>query len=351
MLLQLAILSSHLILVTSGNLLEVVEKCNNQLAVEFICDPANVLSPEATKKIEKSLKSIQLDTGCPCANTQECYRLTTDTSGYTAGLVVLPPTESSEISESDLATVYYKANLPASPSCDNGILIVYHTNKRELYTRRGLPSYNRITDEDELNMFNKSKSKLPDTETMLVTLLNDYRTQLKKTKEVRKWSNVSDLVGMIFGSLLAIVAIAGILAIFLTLCCHRNSSRRSDKVKILGGTNSLANSLSAASISSGKKPLTRGKSSPDSVPRGPQIAVPPQNLYDNPHMTFGSVKPGDSPRPLDSPSQAHLANLHSGGRLTPDGRPISRESGSFIGASTNPRGCETQTLKMKLTDA
>ncbi|VDO32443.1 unnamed protein product, partial [Onchocerca flexuosa] len=148
---------------------------------------------------------------------------------------VLLVTNSTKIANTDESLnettkkIYYDAKL-GSVNCDNGLLIIYIKDKKQLVTYRGSDSYILLDMQDLVKLHNLAiKNKSSDDILALQYLLSNYNSVLKaETQRAETWLPI---VGLFLALLIVLLILLILLTLFLArfcCCCARRVKDEDD---------------------------------------------------------------------------------------------------------------------------
>lgn len=343
------------------NIYQTYDNCEDSFPQNVVCDPEHILSPNDSSTLRNLLSKMQTDTFCTCPNKQDCYRLTSGTSGYVGGLIIIPDRQSSPVSHEDMKYIFLKSHLSSSESCDNGLLFAFDHSTRQLYTYRGLMSYQKISEEKGDEIINRTLPLLKTDQYAngLRDILNGYLLELIGSPENR-WPAISNIVGIIFGCAIAVIAIFAILAVFCYLCCSPKEQHPSSLYSDMN--------IPPPSITDKKAPpeTPSPKSGRSIKPHEPtESANRPELMKEASYATVGTYNPLSNDR-TPTPSHAQTPVLPSSSKAAPRGQQQTFTSNPLqmavaptfeqrppSQASQSPsfgKESETQTLRMKVRD-
>ncbi|KAM3721542.1 Protein dispatched [Dirofilaria immitis] len=188
----------------------------------LLCDVDDALAFQTQQKLISLLNDLQRKIKCNCESG--CRR----PDGNDRYIGVLLVTNSTKVADTDeplnetAKKIYYDAEL-GNVHCDNGFLIIYIKDKKQLVTYRGSDSYILLDMKDLIKLHNLAiKNKTSDDALALQYLLSNYNNVLKAETQL------AEIWMPIVGFFLALIIVLLILLLLLTLflaqfccCCAR----------------------------------------------------------------------------------------------------------------------------------
>uniref|UniRef100_A0A0R3RKL5 VWFA domain-containing protein n=1 Tax=Elaeophora elaphi TaxID=1147741 RepID=A0A0R3RKL5_9BILA len=188
----------------------------------LLCDVDDTLAFQTQQKLISLLNDLQQKVKCSCESG--CQR----PDGNDRYIGILLVTNSTKVANNDEALnetvkkIYYDMQL-GNVHCDNGLLIIYIKDKKQLATYHGDDSYVFLDTKDLVKLHSLAiKNKSSDDIIALQYFLSNYNEAWKaETQRAETWTPIA-------GLFLALIIVLLILAILLTLflarfccCCAR----------------------------------------------------------------------------------------------------------------------------------
>ncbi|KAL3998043.1 hypothetical protein ACH3XW_13430 [Acanthocheilonema viteae] len=188
----------------------------------LLCDVDDTLAFHTQQKLISLLNDLQRKVKCNCDSG--CQR----SDGNDRYIGVLLITNSTKIADSDeplnetAQKIYYDAQL-GNVHCDNGLLITYIKDKKQLATYHGGDSYIFLDTDDLTKLHNLAiKNKPSDGIIALQYLLSNYNDARKA--EIQRAETWTPIVGLFLALIIVLLILAILLTLFLArfcCCCAR----------------------------------------------------------------------------------------------------------------------------------
>lgn len=217
---------TRLITCQSG-LWDTYASCRSKLGdPSWLCDPnGKISSKETVDRLDNLLWRLQTDVPCYCANGDDCYRYANVSiqSGVVGVLIVTThlPTDAGE----EAKRIYDDANLAASKTCDNGLLIVYAMDDQKLYVLRGNATQQTLFAAESDALLDRVTETLQtqDYKSALPALLEQYISRLQGNTYERQ-RNWETIVGVVVGAAIVAFAAAVIGGVCFARYCAKKKS-------------------------------------------------------------------------------------------------------------------------------
>lgn len=216
--------------ITATNILDdyTICKADGFSRASLLCDVDDTLAFHTHQKIISLLNDLQRKVKCNCESG--CER----PDGNNRYIGVLLVTNSTKVADSDeplneiAKKIFYDAQL-GNAHCDNGFLIIYIKDKKQLVTYHGGDSYIFLDTKDLVTLHSLAiKNKPSDDALALQYFLSNYN-DVRKAERAEIWTPI-------IGLFLAIIIVLVILAILLTLflarfcCCCAKRIKDEDEI-------------------------------------------------------------------------------------------------------------------------
>ncbi|EFO25008.2 hypothetical protein LOAG_03481 [Loa loa] len=305
----------------------------------LLCDVDNTLAFHTQQKLISLLDDLQRKVKCSCESG--CERV----DGNNRYIGVLLVTNSTKVADSDeplnetAKKIYYDAQL-GNVHCNNGLLIIYIKDKKQLVTYHGDGSYIFLDTEDLVKLHSLAiKNKPLDDVLALQYLLSNYNNVRKvETQRTETWTPI---VGLFLALTIVLLILATLLTLFLArfCCCCARRIKDEDEIyqtdtvggsrKVLIATSTLERIYGTPGDAVYSTPYCGTPVSPPHLP-GLRAEIYPGSLRSSSQtVTPASIKKHRI-RPLHSPTSRGVSPT---GTLT-----IGRLNNSMVDDSTQTNG-------------
>ncbi|VDK68847.1 unnamed protein product [Litomosoides sigmodontis] len=214
--------------ITSATVLEdyTICKADGFSLTSLLCDVDDTLTSYTQQKLISLLSDLQQVVKCNCNNG--CER-PDGTDRYVGVLLV---TNSTKVADSDLPLneiakkIYYDAQL-GNTDCNNGLLIIYIKDRKQLVTYHGDDSYISLNTKDLVKLHKLAiKNKPSDDVIALQYLLSHYKDPPRV--EFQRAETWTPIVGLLLALVIVLLVIAILLTLFLARFCCCCAGRMKD---------------------------------------------------------------------------------------------------------------------------
>uniref|UniRef100_A0A8R1XWJ9 Uncharacterized protein n=1 Tax=Onchocerca volvulus TaxID=6282 RepID=A0A8R1XWJ9_ONCVO len=268
----------------------------------LLCDVDDALTVPTQQKLISLLNDLQRKVNCSCESG--CLR-PDGNDRYIGVLLVTNSTKVADTGQSlneSAKKIYYDAEL-GNVNCDNGLLIIYIKDKKQLVTYRGSDSYILLDMKDLIKLHNLAiKNKSSDDILALQYLLSNYKNVLKaETQRAETWLPI---VGLFLALLIVLLILLILLTLFLArfCCCCARRVKDEDDIYQTGTIGSKKVLVAAASPDRIYGTLGDGiYSTPYSGTPLPPPQIYPGSLRSSSHTATPASIQKHRIRPLNSP--------------------------------------------------
>ncbi|CAG9535973.1 unnamed protein product [Cercopithifilaria johnstoni] len=188
----------------------------------LLCDANDTLTFQTQQKLISLLNDLQQKVKCDCDSG--CKR----PNGNNRYIGVLHVTNSTKVADSGeplnetAKKIYYDAQL-GNVHCDNGLLIIYIKDKKQLVTYHGGDSYTSLDAKDLIKLHKLAIKNKPSEDIIaLQYLLSNYNNARKS--EIQRAETWTPIVGLFLALIIVLLILAILLTLFLArfcCCCAR----------------------------------------------------------------------------------------------------------------------------------
>uniref|UniRef100_A0A915PUJ8 TPM domain-containing protein n=1 Tax=Setaria digitata TaxID=48799 RepID=A0A915PUJ8_9BILA len=301
----------------------------------LLCDVDDTLTSQTQQKLISLLHDLQRKVKCTCE--VGCRR----SDGNDRYIGVLLVTNSTKIADSNeplnetAKKIYDDAEL-GNVHCDNGLLIIYIKDKKQLVTYHGIGSYIFLDTKDLIKLHSLAiKNKPPDDVVALQYLLSNYDSGRKA--EIQRAETWTPIVGLLLALIIVLLIVAMLLTLFLArfCCCCARRIKDEDDIYQTGTVG-------------GSKKILIATPSPEQIygTQGDAIYSTPYSGTPLPPPHLPSLRADIYPGSLRSSSQTATPASIQKHRIRPLHSPISRgisPSGTLIISRLNSNKVDDST--------
>lgn len=195
---------------------------------DFVCDLDGLLANSTKTTLNSLLLEMQKRIKCQCENG--CKR----DNGNDKYIGLLLVTTSDKVQQANMSLnessddIYYKSQL-GNEQCDNGLLIIYIKDKKQLATNRGSGSFLLLKPEHMTKLHNEAKKHALGDDTLAIQYLISNYENVVMRPDIQRAETWTPVIGLSIALIIVLLILALLLALFFArFCCCCTRTRKKD---------------------------------------------------------------------------------------------------------------------------